>query len=231
MTSFYPSILDSRKELGLVIETFIQDHVLGRFPDPDFVCDVYVTSDRRVKIMDFNPYGGGTLPLLFSWSDFEEAGTSEMSAETEKAQTASGRGESAWTGVRAEGREPGVGLRVSTLRGANLDREGSETGEMNGNTDSPAGGSRTGTRLGSGWDSFSTERPDRSPMDMDEPSAAAPREEQSRSPVEFRIVETAMGVMPSMAIAGGAPFDLVDLSSGGALDEFIKRAAQAPDSE
>ncbi|GAQ83739.1 hypothetical protein KFL_001600080 [Klebsormidium nitens] len=224
VTSFYPSILESRKELGPVIETFIQDHVLGHFPDPDFVCDVYVTSDRRVKIMDFNPYGGGTLPLLFSWSDFEEAGTSERSSETKQTHPESGRGESASTGVCAEGREPGVGLRVSTSRGANLDREGSEQNEMNGDGTRRSG--RTETSFGS---NETAERPDRG-LIVDELSAAS-RGEQTRSPVEFRIVETAMGVMPSMAIAGGAPFDLVDLSSGGAIDDFIKRAAEAPGSD
>jgi ABC-type Fe3+ transport system substrate-binding protein len=33
--------------------------------------DVYVTAAGSIRILDFNPYGGSTLPLLFSWSDLD----------------------------------------------------------------------------------------------------------------------------------------------------------------
>ena len=37
------------------------------------VYDVHVTASRRVKIVDFNPWGGATIPLLFEWAELEAA--------------------------------------------------------------------------------------------------------------------------------------------------------------
>lgn len=31
--------------------------------------DVYVSREGKVKLMDFNPFGGSTLPLLYSWEE------------------------------------------------------------------------------------------------------------------------------------------------------------------
>ena len=31
--------------------------------------DVYVTSSGTVRVLDFNPWGGATLPLLFTWDE------------------------------------------------------------------------------------------------------------------------------------------------------------------
>ena len=31
--------------------------------------DVYVMSSGRVRVIDFNPWGGATLPLLFTWRE------------------------------------------------------------------------------------------------------------------------------------------------------------------
>ena len=50
---------------------FWQEKVHGVFPLGDYVMDVYVTSQRKVKIIDFNPYGGATLPLLFDWNELD----------------------------------------------------------------------------------------------------------------------------------------------------------------
>jgi hypothetical protein len=30
---------------------------------------VYVTSGGLVRVLDFNPWGGATLPLLFTWDE------------------------------------------------------------------------------------------------------------------------------------------------------------------
>lgn len=38
--------------------------------------DVYVTAKGKVRLMDFNPVGGFTAPLLFEW---EELGFGEFS--------------------------------------------------------------------------------------------------------------------------------------------------------
>lgn len=34
--------------------------------------DVYVTTAGTVRILDFNPYGGSTLPLLFTWAQLQQ---------------------------------------------------------------------------------------------------------------------------------------------------------------
>jgi hypothetical protein len=33
---------------------------------------VYITKGGKVKLMDFNTWGGSTLPLLFTWEELEE---------------------------------------------------------------------------------------------------------------------------------------------------------------
>ncbi|KAL0402821.1 UNVERIFIED_CONTAM: Cell division cycle protein [Sesamum radiatum] len=37
-----------------------------------YTFDVYVTKDGRVKLLDFNPWGASTLPLIFTWDELEE---------------------------------------------------------------------------------------------------------------------------------------------------------------
>jgi hypothetical protein len=231
VTSFYPSILESSDELRLVIEAFVQDQIVGRFPDPDFVCDVYVTSDRRVKIMDFNPYGGNTLPLLFSWSDFGGRETVGGASEAVKATPTetlivSPPRES------GEVKEPGAGLKCLTPRRS---RQSTRIGERS--SDVSEGRNKGKERVESSRGSRDVKKLEEGArVDLESgPEELRPessgRSEQPRGPVEFRIIETAMGVMPSMTIAGGAPFDLVDLSKGGAIDEFIKRCSETPDPE
>lgn len=34
--------------------------------------DLYVTPKKKLKIVDFNVWGGATLPLLFTWEELEE---------------------------------------------------------------------------------------------------------------------------------------------------------------
>jgi hypothetical protein len=42
----------------------------------DYVFDVYVTpKTKKVKLVDFNVWGGTTLPLLFDWQELEELAT------------------------------------------------------------------------------------------------------------------------------------------------------------
>jgi hypothetical protein len=228
VTSFYPSILESRDELRHLIEAFFQDQIVGRFPDPDFVCDVYVTSDRRVKIMDFNPYGGNTLPLLFSWSDFAGSETVAGASEAGKANPAETLSV-APPRESGEVREPGAGLKCLTPRrsrqSTRIGERSSDVSEGRNKGEESSRGSGDVEKLEEGaCVNLASGQEELRPE-------SSGRSEQPRGPIEFRIVETAMGVMPSMTIAGGAPFDLVDLSKGGAIDEFIKRCSETPDTE
>ncbi|OVA04214.1 hypothetical protein BVC80_271g12 [Macleaya cordata] len=47
------------------------DNVQQRFESENYIFDVYVTNDGRVKLIDFNPWGAFTLPLLFTWEELE----------------------------------------------------------------------------------------------------------------------------------------------------------------
>mmetsp|Transcript_19512 Transcript_19512/g.37371 ORF Transcript_19512/g.37371 Transcript_19512/m.37371 type:complete len:389 (-) Transcript_19512:387-1553(-) len=67
----YPFLSDMKQDLEEVLLDFFEMHVLEAFPSQSYTYDVYVTESKKVKIMDFNPYGGETLPLLFEWSELE----------------------------------------------------------------------------------------------------------------------------------------------------------------
>ncbi|KAK4404334.1 Cell division cycle protein [Sesamum angolense] len=49
-----------------------QREVKGNFGSESYTFDVYVTKDGRVKLLDFNPWGASTLPLMFTWDELEE---------------------------------------------------------------------------------------------------------------------------------------------------------------
>lgn len=44
---------------------------------------MYVTSDGRVKLIDFNPWRAFTLPLLFTWEELEEEACTSDEEEEE----------------------------------------------------------------------------------------------------------------------------------------------------
>ncbi|OAY65363.1 Cell division cycle protein 1 [Ananas comosus] len=71
-TAFYPALLDRRCEILAAIRSFFDGVVAPRFASQDYTVDVYVMRDMRVKIVDFNPWGAFTLPLLFSWEELEQ---------------------------------------------------------------------------------------------------------------------------------------------------------------
>ncbi|XP_010936805.1 uncharacterized protein [Elaeis guineensis] len=74
VTGFYPVLLDRHHEIQPLIEVFFAEVVKPRFGSEDYTFDVYVTGDGRVKLLDFNPWGAFTLPLLFSWEELEGEG-------------------------------------------------------------------------------------------------------------------------------------------------------------
>ncbi|ONK81400.1 uncharacterized protein A4U43_C01F28690 [Asparagus officinalis] len=74
ITSFYPVLLDCNHEIQPLIESFFLKIVKPRFESENYTFDVYVTGDGRVKVLDFNPWGAFTLPLLFGWEELETDG-------------------------------------------------------------------------------------------------------------------------------------------------------------
>jgi len=72
-SSNYEFLVEWRKEIVSTIKEFYRNTIRGRFPLKSFVFDAYIRQrDWKVFLIDFNPYGGFTQPLLFSWKDLEE---------------------------------------------------------------------------------------------------------------------------------------------------------------
>jgi hypothetical protein len=72
VTGFYATLVGREDELEDMISSFFDVNVREVFGGEDYTFDVYLTKDLRVKLLDFNPWGGSTLPLLFSWDELEQ---------------------------------------------------------------------------------------------------------------------------------------------------------------
>ncbi|CAK9156119.1 unnamed protein product [Ilex paraguariensis] len=72
VTSFYPALLEKKSILEAMILDFFEENVRMRFESENYTFDVYVNKDGRVKLLDFNPWGAFTLPLLFTWEELEQ---------------------------------------------------------------------------------------------------------------------------------------------------------------
>lgn len=75
-TDHFPELAFQGPSIRDAVLQFHTDHVMGRFPDPDVVVDVYVDKRLRVWLLDFNPWGEGTDSLLFAWDEPLLAGDS-----------------------------------------------------------------------------------------------------------------------------------------------------------
>jgi hypothetical protein len=71
VTTFYPNLLETKDALRLLIYAFFNNHVRSMFESENYTFDVYITKNERVKVVDFNPWGAFTLPLLFTWDELE----------------------------------------------------------------------------------------------------------------------------------------------------------------
>lgn len=72
VTGFYPAVLERKDDVKLMIQEFYMDKLRGKFESESYTFDVYITKDGQVKLLDFNPWGASTLPLLFTWEELEE---------------------------------------------------------------------------------------------------------------------------------------------------------------
>ncbi|KAL5839012.1 hypothetical protein ACOSQ3_011719 [Xanthoceras sorbifolium] len=72
VTTFYPALLEKKNDLEELIQEFFDNDVRQKFESENYAFDVYVTKDEHVKILDFNPWGAFTLPLLFTWEELEQ---------------------------------------------------------------------------------------------------------------------------------------------------------------
>ncbi|KAK4253723.1 hypothetical protein QN277_010362 [Acacia crassicarpa] len=72
VTTFYPALLEKKNDLLLLMQDFFNNKVRYVFESENYTFDVYITIDERIKILDFNPWGGFTLPLLFAWEELDQ---------------------------------------------------------------------------------------------------------------------------------------------------------------
>ncbi|XP_065620882.1 uncharacterized protein LOC136063848, partial [Quercus suber] len=72
VTTFYPVLLEKKSNIEWLIRQFYEDQVRLKFESENYTFDVYVTKDERIKVLDFNPWGAFTLPLLFNWEELEQ---------------------------------------------------------------------------------------------------------------------------------------------------------------
>lgn len=74
VTAYYPAVLERKDELKDLIHDFFVDDVEEKFSSENYTFDVYIKKDWKVKLIDFNPWGTFTLPLLFTWEELEQDG-------------------------------------------------------------------------------------------------------------------------------------------------------------
>ncbi|KAG7557721.1 Cell division cycle protein 123, partial [Arabidopsis suecica] len=72
VTTFYPVLLNEKDLIKGLIEEFFDDKIRFEFESENYTFDVYVTKERKVKLIDFNTWCGSTLPLMYTWEELEE---------------------------------------------------------------------------------------------------------------------------------------------------------------
>ena len=70
----FPFLAASRAELLPRLLSFFEDTIADVFPLPSYTFDVHLPerAGAQPRLLDFNPWGGSTLPLLFGWAELAE---------------------------------------------------------------------------------------------------------------------------------------------------------------
>lgn len=72
VTGFYATLLGREEEITDLIADFFFENLQEVSGSGNFSFDVYITKEGKVKLIDFNTWGGSTLPLLFTWEELED---------------------------------------------------------------------------------------------------------------------------------------------------------------
>ncbi|GAB2228162.1 hypothetical protein Droror1_Dr00009992 [Drosera rotundifolia] len=72
VTAYYPVLTERKDNLEDLFLDFFLTNIKGRFKSENYTFDIYVTKDGWFKLLDFNPWGAFTLPLLFTWDELEQ---------------------------------------------------------------------------------------------------------------------------------------------------------------
>lgn len=218
-----------------------------RFPHADITYDAYVAASGAVKLMDFNPVGGTTAPLLFTWEELGLAGGTE----------AAGASSACLAGSEAAAR----GAAAADPSGAGAVADGSAVAESQPAAAACSGCCAAQQEAALAEDSAAAEPSDEATSDSVVPSyleqlrrvqalSLAEQQQQQQPPppqaaagerqlsatsaapacpqprFELRIIEEPVAMRPA-TLAYGVPFDFVDGSEGSALDRLMQQAQQA----
>lgn len=67
---FLCSIACAQAKIVEALDSFYKQEIAGKLSDESLVFDAYVRErDHRVFLIDINPFGGLTQPLLYSWAE------------------------------------------------------------------------------------------------------------------------------------------------------------------
>ncbi|KAJ3148358.1 hypothetical protein HDU86_007467 [Geranomyces michiganensis] len=84
IANYYDFLVRESADLQSSIQEFFELNIQGRFPDANYVFDVYINQrNRKVWLLDFNPYSPETDSLLFSWPDILATATTPSSSHPE----------------------------------------------------------------------------------------------------------------------------------------------------
>lgn len=70
--AYYPYVADNYNTIHSAIKNFFVEKIMGKFPDDSYIFDIYINSNNAVKLVDFNPFGELTDPLLFTWDELSQ---------------------------------------------------------------------------------------------------------------------------------------------------------------
>ena len=72
IASCYEFIEQHEEDICSDIAKFFKNKVAYKFPDSSYTFDVYRYSAQKVLLIDFNPFGAQTDPLLFTWGELTD---------------------------------------------------------------------------------------------------------------------------------------------------------------
>lgn len=82
--SHYPYIAQNYDEIHSQIKEFFHKKISGKFPDNNYVFDIFIKTSKLIKLVDFNPFGDVTDPLLFTWDELSQV---EPDGQAESVET------------------------------------------------------------------------------------------------------------------------------------------------
>lgn len=199
ITGFYPALLESVETLELAIFRFFMDSLCEAFELEDYTFDCYVTRAGSVKLVDFNPWGAFTLPLLFTWDELDEIYTKFALALSE---IGVGNANGGLLNLNDGAIHPTDAV-INPIEVVSKSNEETHVLGHSGSLGSPSIKPHVkGRKL----------------------SNITLRELGSKA--EFRIVKSNCHVQVNLRMCGGVPYDYVETGPGSAWDEFLQRAGE-----